>query len=299
MLNQDGSVQLRQQQSADPYLFATDDRGIRAGVHRLDLRAGRRASRWQWNAYITSNGPMVPYAPEHDSGSKQLLNGYCLARRRHAAAGSEQRARQHIQSSQRRAFRRQAVDPAPGEEQSQSRIYLACGGGLQQQRPGRARRHAGHHLGGAAGSRSQGQRQRRQRPGFRWSFAGAGAVHRRDGARLRRPDERPELLPVGPGQPGAGPLRRAQRIQLLFARLTPFRAPRCWVGEFEIHTPNNAIWRANVVRSLFSQWSNPVENYGPGTTVDLTAVRSAGGDAGHAGQRAGSYADPRNHAGRR
>jgi len=42
-------------------------------------------------------------------------------------------------------------------------------------------------------------------------------------------------------------------------------------GEFEIHTPNNAIWRADVVRTLFSQWSNPVESYGPGTTVDLTA----------------------------
>jgi len=42
-------------------------------------------------------------------------------------------------------------------------------------------------------------------------------------------------------------------------------------GEFEIHTPNNAIWRANVVRTLFSSWSNPVESYGPGTTVDVTA----------------------------
>jgi hypothetical protein len=41
-------------------------------------------------------------------------------------------------------------------------------------------------------------------------------------------------------------------------------------GEFEIHTPNNAIWRANVVSNLFDQYSNPVQTYGPGTTVDLT-----------------------------
>ena len=40
--------------------------------------------------------------------------------------------------------------------------------------------------------------------------------------------------------------------------------------EFEIQTPNNAIWRANVVSTLFSQWSNPVQNYGTGTTVDLS-----------------------------
>ena len=26
-------------------------------------------------------------------------------------------------------------------------------------------------------------------------------------------------------------------------------------GEFQIHTPNNAIWRANDVAGLFSQWS--------------------------------------------
>ena len=35
-------------------------------------------------------------------------------------------------------------------------------------------------------------------------------------------------------------------------------------GEFEIHTPNNAIVRANVVHNLFSQYSNPVQSYGPG-----------------------------------
>jgi uncharacterized protein (DUF1800 family) len=29
----------------------------------------------RWNTFYNSNGPMVPYAPEHDSGSKQLLNG--------------------------------------------------------------------------------------------------------------------------------------------------------------------------------------------------------------------------------
>jgi hypothetical protein len=41
--------------------------------------------------------------------------------------------------------------------------------------------------------------------------------------------------------------------------------------EFEIHSPNNAILRANVVQNLFSQYSNPVATYGPGTTIDLTA----------------------------
>jgi hypothetical protein len=49
-------------------------------------------------------------------------------------------------------------------------------------------------------------------------------------------------------------------------------------GEFQIHTPAAAIWRANVVASLFSSWSNPVETYGPGTTVDLTPFMALTGN---------------------
>jgi hypothetical protein len=41
-------------------------------------------------------------------------------------------------------------------------------------------------------------------------------------------------------------------------------------GEFQINTPNTAIYRANEVSNLFSNWASPVETYGPGTTVDLT-----------------------------
>jgi len=42
-------------------------------------------------------------------------------------------------------------------------------------------------------------------------------------------------------------------------------------GEFAIYSPNNAILRANEVSNLFSQYSNPMQTYGPGTTVDLSA----------------------------
>jgi hypothetical protein len=41
-------------------------------------------------------------------------------------------------------------------------------------------------------------------------------------------------------------------------------------GEFQIFSPNNAIVRANEVSGLFSQWGSPIQNYGPGTVVDLT-----------------------------
>jgi hypothetical protein len=46
---------------------------------------------------------------------------------------------------------------------------------------------------------------------------------------------------------------------------TPLLGP-----EFQIHTPNNAIYRADLVGGLFSQYSNPVQSYGPGSSIDLT-----------------------------
>lgn len=49
-------------------------------------------------------------------------------------------------------------------------------------------------------------------------------------------------------------------------------------GEFQIYTPNNAVLRANLVSNLFGQWDNPVQSYGPGTTVDLTPYEAMGGN---------------------
>jgi uncharacterized protein (DUF1800 family) len=41
-------------------------------------------------------------------------------------------------------------------------------------------------------------------------------------------------------------------------------------GEFQIFDTYTSIYRANLVSGLFSNYSNPVQTYGPGTTVDLT-----------------------------
>ena len=40
--------------------------------------------------------------------------------------------------------------------------------------------------------------------------------------------------------------------------------------EFQIDNANNAILRENLIASFFNQYSNPIQSYGPGTTVDLT-----------------------------
>jgi hypothetical protein len=40
--------------------------------------------------------------------------------------------------------------------------------------------------------------------------------------------------------------------------------------EFQILTPDAAVYRSNMVANLFFSYSNPVLNYGPGTNIDIT-----------------------------
>jgi hypothetical protein len=44
--------------------------------------------------------------------------------------------------------------------------------------------------------------------------------------------------------------------------------------EMQLYNPNNAILRENMVASLFSSYQNPIQSYGPGTTIDLTPFLS-------------------------
>ena len=218
MLNQDGSVRRDSNNLPIPtYLQPTISEFAR--VYTGWTYAPAAGQPVEWIAYISSNGPMVPYAAEHDSGSKQLLNGYVSP----AAATPLQ----DLNNALDNIFNHPNVGPFVGKQLIQllvksnpsPRVYFACGGGVQRQQPGRARRHGGNHHRSAARSRGAGQRQRRQRPGDRRSSPGAGPVHCGDGARVRRADERSELLFIGPGEPGAGFVRRTERVQLLLAQL--------------------------------------------------------------------------------
>ncbi len=40
--------------------------------------------------------------------------------------------------------------------------------------------------------------------------------------------------------------------------------------EFQIFSPVNAVWRANMVQGMFGSYSNPVVGYGPGTSIDMS-----------------------------
>jgi uncharacterized protein (DUF1800 family) len=40
--------------------------------------------------------------------------------------------------------------------------------------------------------------------------------------------------------------------------------------EFQIYTPDSAVYRGNMSANLFDTWSSPILNYGPGTNIDVT-----------------------------
>jgi len=42
--------------------------------------------------------------------------------------------------------------------------------------------------------------------------------------------------------------------------------------EFQINNANAAILRENMIANLFNAYSNPIQSYGPGTTIDLTPL---------------------------
>jgi hypothetical protein len=48
-------------------------------------------------------------------------------------------------------------------------------------------------------------------------------------------------------------------------------------GEIQIYTPATSIYRANLVAQLMSSYSNPVVQWGPGTTFDLSPFVSLSG----------------------
>jgi uncharacterized protein (DUF1800 family) len=77
MLNPDGSQQLDSNNLPLPtYLqpVIADTARVFTGYTYLPTTGSV-----EWNDYINPTGPMVPFAAEHDTGSKQLLNGYSEA----------------------------------------------------------------------------------------------------------------------------------------------------------------------------------------------------------------------------
>lgn len=268
MLNQDGSVQISNGLPIPTYSQSTI--GEFARVYTGWTYAPAAGQPVQWNAYITSNGPMVPYPAEHDSGSKQLLNGYV------SPAGIT--PLQDLNNALDNIFNHPNVGPFVGKlliqhlvKSNPSPAYIS-------------------RVAAAFNDNGQGVRGDMQAvltailvdPEARANDSG-GSDQATDGHL-----QEPALFIAGMIRAFGGQMSTQNDFPWDLVNLDQdlFNSPSVFnyysptyavpgtslLGpEFEIHTPNNAIWRANVVAGLFSQWANPVQNYGTGTMVDLTA----------------------------
>jgi hypothetical protein len=268
LLNQDGTLQLDSNQLPIPtYSQFTVTEFAR--VYTGWTYAPAPGQPVQWGAYISSNGPLAPYPAEHDSGSKQLLNGYV------SPAGST--PQQDLDNALDNIFNHPNVAPFVATQLIQhlvksnpspayvSRVAAAFNNSGNNVRgdlkatitavlldpEARANDNGGNDLPGDG---------HLQEPGL---FL-AGMVRAFGGQMNDQNYYSSELANMG---------------EDIFdpASVFNYYAPNYGVpgttllgGEFQIYSPNAAIVRANEVSSLFSQYSNPVQSYGPGTTVDLT-----------------------------
>ncbi|WP_161571023.1 DUF1800 family protein [Granulicella sibirica] len=224
----------------------------------------------EWGAYITSNGPMVPYTPEHDFGSKQLLYGVT------SPAGVT--PLQDLNNALDSIFSSPSIAPFVSKQLIQhlvksnpSPAYVA--------RVSAAFNNNGK---GVKGDMQAVITAILMDPEARANDAG-GKDLPTDGHL-----QEPALFIAGMVRAFGGQMtdenyyadELAEMGQDLFSSPSVFNyyAPNYMVPgtallgpEFQINTPNNALVRVNEVSTLmYSEWADSVQDNGPGTTVDLT-----------------------------
>ena len=225
----------------------------------------------EWGAYITSNGPMVPYTAEHDFGSKQLLYGVT------SPAGVT--PLQDLNNALDNIFSSPSIAPFVSKQLIQhlvksnpSPAYIA-------------------RVSAAFNNNGNGVKGDMQAV-VRAILMDAEARANDEGGKDLVADghlQEPALFIAGMVRAFGGQMtdenyyadELAEMGQDLFSSPSVFNyyAPNYMVPgttllgpEFQIHTPNNALVRANEVSTLmYSEWADPVQDNGPGTTVDLTA----------------------------
>jgi hypothetical protein len=266
MLNQDGTVQVDSTGTPIPTYNQTNVTEL-ARVFTGWTYPAKTGGSVVWGAYINSaNGPMVPFSAMHDFGSKTLLNGYVaaanltpqqdlngaldnLAGHSNVAPFISKQLIEHLVKS----------NPTPAYVQRVALAFSQSGGDMKTvltaillDQEARANDNGG----GDQPTDGHLQEPVLMLPGFVRAFGGTmtpanyyTSVMAAMGEDIYNPASVFNYYSPGYVVAGSGGL------------LGP---------EFQIDNPNAAILRENLVGSFFNQYSNPVQSYGPGTTVDLT-----------------------------
>jgi uncharacterized protein (DUF1800 family) len=262
MLNQDGTVQTDVNGPIPSYFQTNVTELARVFTGWTYTHPGGAI----WGAYIDSSGPMIPYTPMHDFGSKTLLNGYVaaanltpqqdldgaldnLASHPNTAPFISKQLIQHLVKS----------NPTPAYVQRVAQAFTQSNGDMPATitailTDAEARANDA----GGADLPSDGHLQEPALfvPGFVRAFSGQmtnANYYASDLAAMGEDIYNPASVfnYFSPGYTVAG--------------TGGLQGP-----EFQIDNPNNAILRENLVAQFFNQYSNPVASNGPGTIVDLT-----------------------------
>jgi uncharacterized protein (DUF1800 family) len=264
LLNQDGSVQTDADGPIPTYLQTNVTELARVFTGWTYAPAAGQPV--NWGAYITENGPMVNYDPEHDFGSKTLLNGY-MAPANLSTPADLNAALDNIASHPNVApfISRQLIqhlvksNPTPAYVTRVAQAFTQSNGDMPTvitaillDAEARANDAGGNDL------PPDGHLQEPALfiPGFVRAFSGTmtpanyySQTLAALGEDIYNPASVFNYFSPGYTLSGTGGLKGP---------------------EFQIDNPNAAIVRENLVAQFFNQYSNPVQSNGPGTIVDLT-----------------------------
>jgi len=223
----------------------------------------------EWDDYINPAGPMEPFPSEHDTGSKQLLNGYV------APAGLSPLA--DLNGALDNIFNHPNVGPFVSKlliqhlvKSNPSPAYV-----------GRVAEAFANNGNGVRGDMKAVITAILLDPEARANDNG-GADQPEDGHL-----QEPILYISGVMRAFGGTVASNNYFgwDLVNMNQDTYNAPSVFNyysptftppgstqfgPEFEIYTPDSAIYRANMVANFFDSWSNPILNYGPGTGIDVT-----------------------------
>ena len=266
-LNQDGSVQLDSNNLPIPtYQQPTIAETARVFTGYTYQPASGPV---EWNDYINPVGPMAPFQTEHDTGSKQLVNGYT-----EAAGLSPQ---QDVSNALDNIFNHPNVGPFVGKlliqhlvKSNPSPVYI--------QRV-------------AAAFANNGKGVRGDMQAVITAILLDPEARANDNGGYDQPTDghlqEPVLFIAGMFRAFGGTMSNQSDFgwDLVNMNQDIYNAPSVFnyyaptfvppgsplLGpEFQIYTPDVAIWRSNMAANLFFSYGNSVLNYGPGTNIDIT-----------------------------
>lgn len=221
-----------------------------------------------WNAYVNTSGPMAAYQPMHDAGVKTLFNGLQL---------TSGMAQTDLTQALDAIFAHPNVGPFFGRQLIQHLVK-------SNPSPAYVQRVAAAFANNGLGVRGDMQAL------ITVVLLDPEARANDEGGNDQTGDghlQEPALYLAGVVRAFGGQMTPANYFNGDLANMGQdiynapsvfnYYAPSYQVptfgltgGEFQIFTPNNAVYRANLIAVLFNSYSNPVMTNGPGTTIDLT-----------------------------